>query len=152
MISFKNTGISSNSSYFNPKTNPKPVGIKTPIAYSSDNGFFETNTSALAQIKDNFRNLVLTNKGERLGRYDYGSDLRRLVSEAESVSDYESVVMENISSSIQRYLPMIELDSFGSVYVDDTNDELRYVEVTILYNVPRISVFDEKISVKIYIV
>ena len=151
MISFKNTGISSNSNIFKKDVVIKPVGIKTPVMYSSENGFFETNDKASAQIKDNFRNLLLTNSGERLGRHSYGANLRRMVSELNTIEEFEMQVIESIRLSVTRYMPMIDLETFNAVYNNDTNIELKNIEMNISFNIPKLSIFDEKIDIRIYI-
>ena len=98
MISFKNTGTKSDSKIFSRKIKRKPAGITTPLTINEgDDGILSITHSAEEQIKDNFRNLILTNKGERLGRYDYGCDLRRLVTEISNYEEFEQQVMENIS-------------------------------------------------------
>jgi phage baseplate assembly protein W len=153
MTSFKNTGVLSESNIFNKKIIKKPAGIATPVSYSDlDSGVFKTNTSAVDQIKDNFRNLVLTNKGERLGKYDYGSDLRKFVSEISNIPDFENAVMESILQATQKYMPMIDLESFNAEYNDDTNQELKNITITVRYNIPLMSVVDQKLDVTLYIV
>ena len=37
------------------------------------------NTDPVRQLADNFRNLIMTNHGERLGRYNYGANLNSLI-------------------------------------------------------------------------
>tara|TARA_B100000035_G_scaffold315483_1_gene336921 strand:- start:8415 stop:8786 length:372 start_codon:yes stop_codon:yes gene_type:complete len=117
-----------------------------------DDGILKTNISAVDQIKDNFRNLILTNKGERLGRYDYGCDLRRIVTELNSFENFESIVMESISNSTKKYMPMIDLDSFSSEYNNDTNQELKNIVITVVYNIPLLNVNNQKIDITLYVV
>tara|TARA_B100000287_G_scaffold396406_1_gene412028 strand:- start:295 stop:768 length:474 start_codon:yes stop_codon:yes gene_type:complete len=152
LISFKNTGMSSSSNVLKRNVSVKPAGISTPLRYASGGKTIETNGSAVSQIKDNFRNLILTNKGERLGRYDYGADLRNLVSEISNIEDFESKVMENILQSTEKYMPMIELESFDSSFQGDTNTELRKITITVIYNIPLMNISNQKIDVTLYIV
>ena len=59
MVSFKNSGILSDSNIFNKKINKKPAGISTPISFSElSEESFKLNISAADQVKDNFRNLI----------------------------------------------------------------------------------------------
>ena len=153
MVSFKNSGIKSDSNLFKRKIKKKPAGIVTPITFNdNDDGIIKTRFSASDQIKDNFRNLVLTNKGERLGRYDYGCDLRRMVTELNSFEEFEQEIMKNILNSTQKYMPMIDLDSFNSEYNDDTSLELKNIKITIVYNVPLLGLSNEKLDVTLYVV
>lgn len=153
MVSFKNSGIKSSSNIFNKKIIKKPAGIATPLSINeNDNSVFKLNMSTEQQIKDNFRNLILTNKGERLGRYDYGCNLRQLVTELSSYDDFESKVMENISNETKKHMPMIDLESFYSTYNNDTNNELKNILVTIVYNIPMLGLLDQKIDITLYVV
>ena len=153
MISFKNTGIKADSKIFSRIIKKKPAGITTPLTINEgDDGILSTTHSAEDQIKDNFRNLILTNKGERLGRYDYGCDLRRLVTELSSYEDFEQKVMENISTSAKKYMPMIDLESFNSEYFNDTNEEVKNIKITVIYNIPLLSLVNQEIDVTLYLV
>lgn len=152
MVSFKSSGILSDSNIFNKKINKKPAGISTPVSFSELNEEnFKLHISAADQIKDNFRNLVLTNKGERLGNYDYGSDLRKFVSEISNIANFESSIMENILHATQKFMPMVDLESFNAEYNDDTEQELKNIIVTIAYNIPIMNVFDQKLDVTLYL-
>lgn len=152
MASFKSSGILSNSNVFNRKINKKPAGISTPISFSElDEETFKLHISAVNQIKDNFRNLVLTNKGERLGNYDYGTDLRKFISELSNIPDFENAVMENILHASQKYMPMIDLESFNAEYNNDTDQELKNIIITIRYNIPIMNISDQKLDVTLYI-
>jgi len=153
MISFKNSGIKSDSKIFSREIKRKPAGIITPLTINEgDDGIIKTSYNAGDQIKDNFRNLILTNKGERLGRYDYGCDLRRLVTEISNYDDFEQKVMENISLSTKKYMPMIDLESFDSEYANDSNLEVKNIKVTVIYNIPLLSLLNQKIEVTLYLV
>jgi len=153
MISFKNSGIKSDSNIFKRKIIKKPAGIVTPLKMSDEeNRVLSVTYSAEHQLKDNFRNLILTNKGDRLGRYDYGCDLRKLVSEINSHDDFEQKVMENISLSTKKYMPMIELESFNSEYNNDSEDELKNIKITVIYNIPLMGLNNQKIDVTLYLV
>jgi len=57
-----------------------PIGIKTPLRLSEkdNDSLFEMHRNIEDVVRDNLRNLLLTNKGERLGRHDFGTSLRSL--------------------------------------------------------------------------
>jgi len=153
MTTFKSSGIRSDSNIFKKEINIKPAGIATPLSINEgDDGILKLNKSAEKQFKDNFRNMILTNKGERLGRYDYGCDLRRLVTEISNIDSFESQVMDNIDAAVRQYMPMIELDSFSSRYNNDTEDELKNITVTILYKIPILGIDNQRIDITLYVV
>jgi phage baseplate assembly protein W len=153
LVSFKSSGIKSDSNILKRKITKKPAGIVTPLTINEGNdGIIKTRFSATDQIKDNFRNMILTNKGERLGRYDYGCNLRKMVTELNIFEDFEQAIMKSISDSTKRYMPMIDLESFNSEYSDDNELELKNITITIIYNIPILGLTNEKLDVTLYVV
>ena len=56
-----------------------PIGIKLPLQLGSErSGIFEMHFDAAEAISTNLRNLVMTNHGERIGNFLYGSNLGRI--------------------------------------------------------------------------
>lgn len=127
-----------------------PVGIKTPMTLGTDrSGIVAMNFSPVDQIKDNLRNLLLTNKGERLGRFDYGAGLRSLVADV-STGDIESRAVLQIQDSVSKYMPYVSLEDF-SVSYDRSNTQIGTIVVfNIKYSVPRLSSTNNMLTVKIY--
>ena len=73
------------------------------------------NFEPIDQIHENFRNMLLTNKGERIGRHDFGASLRDLTFDLISSSDFEFQVMNRIKevrndTQIQKNLEHEERD------------------------------------------
>ena len=54
-----------------------PIGIATPVSLGN-NSLLKMHTSQINVIKDNFRNMLMTNHGDRLGFYDFGANLEEL--------------------------------------------------------------------------
>lgn len=52
----------------------KSIGLSLPLRLGQ-NGYFESNTDTISQIKANIRNLFLTRPGERRFNNDFGSTL-----------------------------------------------------------------------------
>jgi phage baseplate assembly protein W len=93
-----------------------PIGIKTPMRFSENFGdLLEMHTNQFDAIRDNLRNLLLTNYGERLGHYDFGGNLITVVNEL--AHDGHSKAMALISLAVQKYMPFIALQGF------ETNSE-----------------------------
>ena len=55
------------------------IGLGLPLTYIIKDGFFKRTKTALEQAKSNIKNLLLTNKGERLGNPTFGTNLLSLV-------------------------------------------------------------------------
>jgi len=95
-------------------TRKRPIGIKTPVAIDYDFGnLFEMHYSKAGTIKDNFKNLILTNHGERIGMYDFGANLQELVMELGS-DNADNEAMMRITRATKKYMPYITLHNFES--------------------------------------
>ena len=51
------------------------IGLSLPMDHTDGSGFFPGTETALSQTGSNIRNLLLTNKGERVGQPDFGCEL-----------------------------------------------------------------------------
>ena len=130
-----------------------PIGIKTPLQFSfNGSGTFDMNYQVSDQIKDNLRNLIQTNFGERVGRYDFGANLRELLFEYTSKDDFENEVMIRINTAVAKWMPFIELSSFDSVILTDGDtDKISKSVLQIGYSVPKAYIYNEKVEVVIFI-
>ena len=87
MRSFKSVGITS-AELTEQQTavapTPRPIGIITPLRLGEgDEGLLGMHYSVGETMKNNLRDLIMTNHGERLALYDYGANLGPLVTEYE---------------------------------------------------------------------
>ena len=89
------------------------IGLELPLTYGNS-GFFTRTKTALEQTRSNIKNLLSTNKGERLGNPTFGCDLNRLLFEKEG--DIESDIEEEITSAINEFLPFVNIISIESVF------------------------------------
>ena len=113
-----------------------PIGIKTPLEVGiHPDGIFKMHRNLDDTISDNFRNLVLTNHGERMFRYDYGANLREIAFELGTEDgDYEAI--NRIRNAVRKYLPYLNLQTFESFQVPQTYTEPGKVGIRVTYNVP----------------
>ena len=150
---FKSSGVKIDSPQIQSiRVEPTPIGIKTPMELGTDrSGIFAMHFNIGDQIADNFRNLLLTNKGDRLGRSDFGANLRVLVSELSNSPDFESKAMSQISDAVQKYMPFIDLESFSAIPdQSNSNNSLAKVDIRIVYNVQKLGISKKQIIVSIY--
>lgn len=105
----------------------KPIGIKTPLERGKLKGetLFKMHFDIVDQIKDNLKNLIMTQKGERLGFPDYGTSLRTIYSNTslteDQIAELASLEIKNV---VETYMPNIRLSEFFSSEVD-ANDISR---------------------------
>jgi len=78
----------------------------------SHQGYFKKTISIEEEVKNNFINVLLANRGERLLRPDFGCDFRKLVFE-QSGNDMDMLIETRIQEQADRWLPYVELKNVG---------------------------------------
>lgn len=120
-----------------------PISIKTPlqINYSPKGEIFVTHYRLIDSIKDNLRNLILTNWGERLGLYNFGANLRPILSELVSDEDFDSQAISRISDAVNRWMPYVSLENYVSTINHDKNGgSIAHINMKITYSIPALNV------------
>jgi len=108
------------------------IGLELPLTHTQ-NGFFNRTKTALEQARSNIKNLLLTNKGERLGNPTFGTNLLSLVFSQEN-TDLESRVEEEIRGAMGEFLPFINIVSIETNF-SDTNKDVANVNLRFTLNV-----------------
>lgn len=125
-----------------------PIGIKTPLELGNVDGILKMHHNISDQVNDNFRNLLLTNFGDRLGLYQFGANLRTLVSEWTTQDDFDAAAIQKIDSAVKQWMSYISLENYSSRI--DTNETLgTIVKITITYNIPTLAVFNRSLEVSL---
>lgn len=128
-----------------------PVGIKTPLELGQgDDGLLKMTRSVEEAIADNLRNLLLTNRGERLMDYQFGADLKELTFELGD-EDFDAEAINRINSAVGRYLPFVNLLTFEP-FRDGAEDSVARIGFRITYSVPIINETERKLEVILYAV
>jgi len=102
------------------------VGLKLPFVGAS-NSFFALNYTTLDQIKTNFRNLLLTEKGERFMMPDYGMGLRKFIFDANSGQTWSNID-SHIRSTTSKWMPSITINTID-VFQDERNKNLLSIHI-----------------------
>ena len=93
------------------------IGLELPLTHTQE-GYFKRTKTALEQAKSNIRNLLLTNKGERLGNPTFGTNLLSLVFTQEN-TELEDRVEEEIRASMAEFLPFINIVSIETNFSEE---------------------------------
>jgi phage baseplate assembly protein W len=117
------------------------IGISLPFGRSGTNQLFNKTYNTKDQIKSNFINLLLTNKGERILNPEFGSSLRQLLFENITPITEENI-KDAIISSANIYLPEIQVVNITLNNEYDSNT----INITIDY-ILRISGTSEQITI-----
>lgn len=131
---------------------PIPYGIKTPLKLGSSEGILEMNYSLEDQFADNLRNLLLTNWGERVGLYNYGANLRPLVTEFVSQEDFDNAAIERIRTAVDTWMPFIDLEDFSSETDRMENKNTAIIKVNVTYNIPTLEVKGKGVQIVLYVI
>jgi len=129
-----------------------PVGIKTPmeLSTSGDSGPFKMRTSLGEQIKDNFRNMLSTNHGDRLMLHDFGANLEGLAFEL-GTEGGDVQAINRIRRATEKYMPYIQLQTFEPVREnDEAGVGLAVVGIKVIYSVPKLGLGNQGVEVIIY--
>ena len=128
----------------------QPIGIKTPIRLSQGKtGLFEMNYNLQDQVRDNLKNLLLTNKGDRIRNYQFGADLFPLASEKLAQEDFDKQALSQIKEAANLFMPFIDLKNMSSETKTTGDTATTVHQLTITYDIPSIRVRDDKIVVSI---
>lgn len=101
-------------------TQLKPIGLKTPLQIlQNSEDLYHTHDSPEVQIKDNIKNFLLTNHGERLGRYSFGANLSKFVFESSKMTKVElkQEILNQITQKIN--------NNFSPVIITELSIDLK---------------------------
>ena len=105
-------------------------GLTFPIRIGTDNNFIRSQTLR-EQASSNIKNLLLTNKGERVMQPTFGSDLQRLLFEQYS-DDLRDRIEESIREALGNWLPYVIVNE---VFVIQNEGNPNLIEVSIEYSI-----------------
>ena len=103
------------------------INIDFPFKDSPEGFYFNLNATDADAVRADLLHLLLTNKGERLYMPDFGSDLKKYISEPNDGVTH-SEIKDNLNETIKRYMPNLTIDSIK--FRNDSIEELIIVELT----------------------
>lgn len=103
----------------------KAIGISLPL---NGNTGFSLTYNTTDQIKSNIKNLVLTNKGERVMQPNFGCNLTSFLFENKTF-DTEDTIKEIIKDQIELWLPYVGVNDIQVQF----NDQQRSIMVKIYF-------------------
>lgn len=154
LISFKDVGVQGVVRQpVVPRSAPVPIGFKTPLELDEEgNSIFKMHFTLKEQISDNLRNLILTNHGERLALYDFGANLRPLLTDWSNKEDFDREVMLRIKTANSKYMPFVELQGYESLPDYEENIFTGKIRIFVAYTVPSINLTDQLIEVDLFVI
>jgi len=113
----------------NSAINDYAIGLSLPLTMTT-NTFDQTYNNVL-QLQSNVKNLLLTQKGERLAQPTFGSDLHRLIFE-QNDGELEEKIYNAIDSAISQWLPQLAIQKVDVEATADMKDK-NQVDVHIVF-------------------
>ena len=112
------------------------VGIDLPIRRGDDlDGFFASTSTTIEAVKNNIRNLLQTEEGERFFQPNLGIGLRRLLFEHitnENLIGIQDVILDKF----EFWLPFVEIRNIEVLNRDNTTDiGVNEIRIKILFNI-----------------
>ena len=105
------------------------IGLKLPMQHDEVRGFFPGTSTTLSQTGSNIRNLLLTNKGERVGQPTFGADVFLVLFEPMS-DDLIVQVETKISEAMADWLPHVTINKLSvepdEVEINQLNIDLEF--------------------------
>ena len=128
-----------------------PIGLLTPLSFdSTGNSVFRMSSKLEDTIRDNLRNLLSTNHGERLLLQDFGANLGELAFDFSS----EDVIQEaliRITKAVSKYMPFVSLESFEPKVVKSNDGSSILNKIKIFYSVPAVAANNQVVEISIVV-
>tara|TARA_R100000008_G_scaffold18986_1_gene9733 strand:+ start:1826 stop:2305 length:480 start_codon:yes stop_codon:yes gene_type:complete len=126
-----------------------PIGILTPISFEQDEeSMFKMSKRLVDQVRDNMKNLLSTNHGERLMLTDYGANLKELSYDMTS-NDVIEEALARISAAVTKYLPYVSLETFETSATPEGDVIVNTIKVG--YSIPSINATNQIVEVSIVV-
>ncbi len=121
---------------------------KTPLKLSSDKSeLFVMNKNLADSAADNLKNLILTNRGERVMQPNFGANIKAILGEF-GTDGFEGEVMVRIKSATKKFLPFVTLQSFSTEKLETPpQDGTISVKLNITYSIPAAQIPVQQMSV-----
>jgi phage baseplate assembly protein W len=133
-------------------TTPKnPIGILTPVSFDQTGGsLFRMSTELEDQVRDNLRNLLSTNHGERLMLNDFGANLKELAYDLTS-EDVISEALIRINQAVSKFMPFVTLETFESEVIRNDDESSALAKIRVGYSVPAAGAINQQVEVAIVV-
>ena len=131
-----------------PTVDSPPIGIKTPLRKATKRSqLFDQHLDIESDLIDNFKNMLLTNYGERLMYPEFGANLNTLLSERLSQEDWNEKASRAIINTTQKYMPQVSVNNVVCTPQTSKNDGFSRVVVTVTYSIQRLGIQARKLDI-----
>ena len=111
------------------------ISLKLPLSYDQEDGPYGLTKNLRENVQQNFKNLILTNPGERIMIPNFGAGIRQLLFEPIS-EELFSRISNRINRQVNQFLPFVDIEDI-QFNTFNNRQELgpNEVQVRIVYNI-----------------
>lgn len=108
-----------------------------PLQQNKEDGFYVLTKTISQNIKQNFKNLILTSPGERVMIPDFGVGLRRMLFDNLSFQ-LKSEISDRIQSQVSQFMPFLNVNEIEFFDREDSPNAIQEntLAVRIFYSIP----------------
>ena len=115
------------------------ISVLLPLNYNKQDGPFQLNKTIEETVTQNFKNLVLTIRGERLMDPEFGVGISSYLFENYTQSTVQSLRAET-TDQLRKYLPFVSLEELT---VAESKTNLNQFYIYIRYRIDSLNALDE---------
>jgi len=104
------------------------ISVQYPLVRDEEDGFYKLNKNYPEMVSQNLKNLLLTEKGEKVMDPEFGVGLRSLMFE-QNTEAVRSVASTRIQKQISKYMPFLKIMNIN--YSDDRDRNSFHVSVKV---------------------
>lgn len=108
-----------------------------PLTFSKE-GPYNLITELKDLVKQNFKNLILTEPGERIMDSEFGVGLKQYLFENVTV-DLQNRIVENINQQKAKYMSYLNIDN---IEIENDMNNSNSLNISIYYSIPSLSIRD----------
>jgi phage baseplate assembly protein W len=160
-FTFKSVGNIVTDEKFNNKTTAESlvrnIGIMTPVRQSGTSEIFDMHKDPREQLKDNLKNLIMTNQGERLCRHDFGANLKSILYDYTKEQEYVNLVSKLIRKTVETYMPVIDISEVNVLVLNNLEKNnanlagLAKLKLRVIFSVPKLRAENLAVEVEMFI-
>lgn len=95
------------------------IAVTFPLALNTGSlGYLEPTDDIVEALKSNVRQLLLTNRGERVMHADFGCNLREFLFE-QKTKNLRSAIAERVRAQLAKWLPFLNLAGLFITFSED---------------------------------
>ena len=113
------------------------IGPELPLNRTHKDGAYNMVISYKEQVKQNFKNLLLTSPGERIMNPDFGVGLRNYLFEPRSHSI--PAIRQKIEQQVNKYMPYIRINQINfdaGLHNAEIIENSNILSIEVIYDVP----------------